>query len=251
MPMTLPSFQHLDCRLEQGTLLVSLLDSHVSGDEMAEALRKEVLAASEAYPVPKWVLDFSRVQFFTSAGIRPLLTLHRKLQSSGARLVLCNLREEVAEVFHATRLLATAGSPPGPFEAAPDLEQALRRLRRHTSRSEQGVLVLVMAEKELRGEELADDLARELLNTWQAFPSLNVVIDFKDVEIVTTPCIRSLLQLRNQVKEKGGRVAVCNLTPQVAEIFSVTRLIPTTPGTPSLFQSCPDVPSAVQTLIGA
>src|SRR5688572_20790417 len=117
-----PNYQHLDCRTEPGALVVTLKDSHVSGDELAESIRKELLTASEEFDASKWVLDFCRVQFFTSSGIRPLLTLHRKLQSNGARLVLCNLRDEIAEVFHATRLLATAGSPPGPFEAAPNLE---------------------------------------------------------------------------------------------------------------------------------
>lgn len=246
--MSQTSFQHLDCRQEPGALVVTLKDSHVSGDELAEAIRKELLNASEEFEVSKWIVDFSRVQFFTSSGIRPLLTLHRKLQSSGARLVLCNLREDIAEVFHATRLLATAGAPPGPFEAAPDLENALRRLRRHTCKLEDGILILTMGEKELRGEELADDLAHELLNSWHANPVTNVLIDFKDVEIVTTPCIRSLLQLRNQVKEKGGQVAVCNLTPQVAEIFSVTRLVPPSPGTPAVFGCYGDVATAKKAL---
>lgn len=246
--MTQAPFAHLECKLDQGTLVLSLLDSNVSGDELAENLRRELLAASEAHPVPKWVLDFGRVRFFTSAGIRPLLTLHRKLQSSGARLVLCNLREDIAEVFHATRLLATPGSPPGPFEAAADLNEALCRLRHHTSRMESGVLVLTMAHKELRGEELADDLAKEMMNSWQAVQARNVILDFQGVEMVTTPCMRGLLQLRAQVKEKGGQVVLCNLTPQVAEIFSVTRLISSNPAIPSLFQAHPDVASAIKAL---
>jgi anti-anti-sigma factor len=248
MTATPSKFQHLECRLEQGTLLVTLIDTQLSGDELAEALRKEMLSASDLYPTPKWIIDFRRVQFFTSAGIRPLLTLHRKLQSSGAKLVLCNLRAEIAEVFHATRLLATPGSPPGPFEAAANLEEALCRLRHHRSRVENGVAVLSMALKELRGEDLANDLGKELISSWQASKSAHVILDLKEVEIVTSPCIRSLLQLRNQVKERGGHVALCGLLPQVAETFTVTRLISPSSETPSLFASFPDVTAALATL---
>ncbi|MFO0965322.1 MAG: STAS domain-containing protein [Gemmataceae bacterium] len=243
--MTQTKFKHIDCRREHGALLVTILDTHLSGDELAEALRKELLGAAEDQPASKWIIDFRRVQFFTSAGIRPLLTLHRRLQSSGARLVLCNLREEIAEVFHATRLLATPGSPPGPFEAAPDLEQALCRLRHHVTRLQDGLLVVGIGVKEMRGEELADDLGKELIQSWQASGSPHVVIEMTGVEIVTTPCMRSLLQLRHQVKEKGGLVALCDLTPQVADTFAVTRLIASNPETPSLFLSFPDVTAAV------
>src|SRR4051812_18368300 len=109
--MALPIFARLQCRMDQGVLVVALLDETLNRDDTAEALRKELLTAADHYRTPHWIIDFARVNFLSSAAIRPLLTLHRKLQSDGARLVLCNLRNEIAEVFHATRLLATPGSP--------------------------------------------------------------------------------------------------------------------------------------------
>jgi len=246
--MSLRSFEHIQCRPEHGIVVVTLIDAQLSGDELAEKLRKEMLSAADMYSAEKWVIDFARVQYFTSSGIRPLLTLHRKLQSAGSRLVLCNLREEIAEVFHATRLLATAGTPPGPFEAAPTLDDAMRRLRHHVSRVENDVLILTITEKELRGDAMADALSKEWIGSWKEHAGHGIALDFQAVEMITTPCLRGLIQLRNQVKEKGGEMALCGFTPQIREVFTVTRLVAPGPESPSLFQAYADVSSAVAAL---
>lgn len=50
------------------------------------------------------LLDFSNVQFITSAELGTLVSLHKKLRDSGGRLTLFNLNFPVFEVFTATHL---------------------------------------------------------------------------------------------------------------------------------------------------
>src|SRR5438445_11393263 len=119
-------FKHIQCHVEQGVFVVNLLDKQLRGDELGDALRQELIAAVNEAGTQRVVLDFKDVDYLSSSGIRPLLSLRRHLQ--GGRLVLCNLGPMIADVLHATRLISTSGSSTVPFEAAPDLATAIARL---------------------------------------------------------------------------------------------------------------------------
>lgn len=49
---------------------------------------------------PRVVVDFSAVDYISSAGLRVLLLAARRVQSSGGHLALCGLGEPVRHVFH-------------------------------------------------------------------------------------------------------------------------------------------------------
>ena len=124
--MAEPQFQHIQSATEQGVLVLTLLDRQLRSDELADALRQEFIVAANQARLQRVVIDFKDVEYLSSAGIRPLLSLRRHLQVG--RLVLCNLKPLIAEVFHATRLISTSGSSTVPFEAAPDVLTAIARL---------------------------------------------------------------------------------------------------------------------------
>ncbi len=50
------------------------------------------------------LLDFSNVEQFSSAELGTLVSLHSRMRSSGGRLLLFNLSDQIYEVFTATRL---------------------------------------------------------------------------------------------------------------------------------------------------
>ena len=45
------------------------------------------------------VVDFLRIQFISSAGLRVLLLAAKKVKPYGGKLLLCNMSKEVREVF--------------------------------------------------------------------------------------------------------------------------------------------------------
>lgn len=52
-----------------------------------------------AVAVPRVVVDFSGVDYISSAGLRVLLVAARRVQATGGRLALCGMGEPVRQVF--------------------------------------------------------------------------------------------------------------------------------------------------------
>jgi len=52
----------------------------------------------------KIVLDFSNVEYLSSAALGKLITLDKKVKSAKGKLRLCNIRPDIYEVFAITRL---------------------------------------------------------------------------------------------------------------------------------------------------
>jgi anti-anti-sigma factor len=110
---------------------------------------------------------------------------------------------------------------------------------------EQGVLVLTITEKELMGEELCAALRKELLVAVQESAAKRIVIDFRHVKFVASVAFRALLGLRREVEDINARMAICNLSPVVAEVFHATGLLITSRHAAPLFEEKADVAAAI------
>ena len=54
----------------------------------------------------KWVLDMAGVEYISSAGLRVVLLLAKRLKQNSGHLVLCGLQPHVHEVFDISGFLA-------------------------------------------------------------------------------------------------------------------------------------------------
>jgi anti-anti-sigma factor len=122
------AFHHIQARVEQGVLVLTLTDVQLHGDALAGDLRHEIMTAVEQFGVNRIVIDFSPVHYVSSVAFRPLLSLRRRLQTNNGRMILCGMSELVAEVFQTTRLISTSRSIPAPFEAVADAATAVQTL---------------------------------------------------------------------------------------------------------------------------
>jgi len=66
------------------------------------------------------------------------------------------------------------------------------------------------------GEMLADVVSSE--------PSIKLVASFRNVEHLSSAALGMLINLRNQVREKGGSLKLSNIRPQIYEVFKITKL---------------------------
>lgn len=54
----------------------------------------------------KWVLDMSGVEYISSAGLRVVLLLAKRLKQQGGHVVMCSLQPHVLEVFDISGFLS-------------------------------------------------------------------------------------------------------------------------------------------------
>lgn len=89
--------------LREDVKIVCLL-SGSDGSPGNNTLGRELEVFLEESPPRHLLLDFARVRWITSVELGTIILLHKRLLACGARLTLFNLREEIYEVFHVTRL---------------------------------------------------------------------------------------------------------------------------------------------------
>jgi anti-anti-sigma factor len=92
---------------------LSRLDSNSSPQFEARAM------AEIASGARRLVIDLGRVEYISSAGLRALLVVAKKLKEPGSRLVLCGMAPAVKQIFALAGFLRI-------FEVATTLDDALR-----------------------------------------------------------------------------------------------------------------------------
>lgn len=128
-----PSFRHLEVRTEESVLVLTFKTPQVEGEEVAEEVRQELVAAVTLSGLNKVVVNLQSVQYVSSVAFRPLLNLRRKLREIDGRLVLCGLSKVIGDVFYTTRLVSRTGEVSAPFEMEPDVPAAIAHLNRATA----------------------------------------------------------------------------------------------------------------------
>jgi anti-anti-sigma factor len=116
-------------REEQGVTILKLELARISDYEVAEAIGKALVEAALQAPSPKVVVDMEKIQYMSSVGYGPLITLRSRVLEAGGQLVLCRLSKVVQEMFEATRLLINPRSPSSLFEVRSTVEEAVQTLR--------------------------------------------------------------------------------------------------------------------------
>jgi anti-anti-sigma factor len=115
--------RHVRCQL----IVLSVTTAQLSGDQIADQARDELLDLVERSGAVNVVLDLQAVTYISSAGIRPLLSLGRAVRERGGRMVLASVHPDVKEVLSVTRLL-TSGIHPTTLEAQADVPAAVASL---------------------------------------------------------------------------------------------------------------------------
>jgi anti-anti-sigma factor len=110
------------------------------------------------------------------------------------------------------------------------------------------VIVLRVNEAQVMGDTVADAVRDEFLALYQHSGAVHVVIDMEQVSYLSSAGIRPLLALNREVREREGRLLLCNLSHDVEGVFLATRLISSSRAVPATFEKQPDVPSAVACL---
>jgi len=133
--MSEPVGQHLKSNLDDDVLVLTITETQIQDESVADALLEEALAAIAHFRAQKVVVDFQHLKYISSVAFRPLLSIRRQLLASGGRMLLCGLSKVIGDVFYTTRLVDPAGSFAAPFEMEANVTAAVARLRSNGERA--------------------------------------------------------------------------------------------------------------------
>ncbi|HID23453.1 MAG TPA: anti-sigma factor antagonist [Planctomycetaceae bacterium] len=106
-----------------GVPVLTLMVPELRADPLIARLEQELERVLEQQKPGQLVLDLSHVHLMSSAGLRVLIWLRRKLAELGSRFNVAGAREHVREVFETTRLSREQ------FHLYPDVPAAVRALK--------------------------------------------------------------------------------------------------------------------------
>ena len=126
--MEKPEYHYLTAKVEQTVLVLTITETRLQEERVAEALFQEMLKAASQIAVRKVVVDMRHLEYMSSVAFRPLLRLRGRLQKSGGRMILCGLTPLVGDIFYTTKMLSSTGAFEAPFRMELDVAAAVAQL---------------------------------------------------------------------------------------------------------------------------
>lgn len=89
---------------KDGILSIFLLDARMLDETQLEQLSRDLIEELEKTTEERVILDFTRVQFMSSAMLGKLVQLQKKCKEFKVKMKLCSIAPEIREVFKITNL---------------------------------------------------------------------------------------------------------------------------------------------------
>ena len=84
--------------------------------------------------------------------------------------------------------------------------------------------IATFLERQIVGVELAKDIGQYLLNQVEKIPITQLILDFTQVEYLSSAILGSLITLHRKIEQQHGRVRAIGLGAELLRIFVVTGL---------------------------
>ena len=101
------------------------------------------------------------------------------------------------------------------------------------------VTVIRFMDRNILDEASIQAIGEEILQHVGASTSPKLLIDFTNVDHLSSAALGTLITVNNKVRQKDGQLRLCNIDPQIYEVFVITKLN-------KLFQIYDDAAQATQ-----
>lgn len=98
------SDRRIDIEEISGVTVVRLLEKKILDEANIEALGQELFALVDKDGRKKLILDFTLVEYLSSAALGKLITMHKKVITAKGKLALCCIQKDIMDVFKITQL---------------------------------------------------------------------------------------------------------------------------------------------------
>jgi len=96
--------RRLDIEQIGDVTVAKFVDKKILDENNIQVIGNQLFGLVEEDGRKKIVLDFSNVEYLSSAALGKLITMDKKVKSAGGKLRLCTIRPDIYEVFAITRL---------------------------------------------------------------------------------------------------------------------------------------------------
>ena len=108
---------------------------------------------------------------------------------------------------------------------------------------EQATIVTFTDEKILEENDIVA-LQESVMSVVEQAEKINLILDFCNVRFLSSAVLGLLIRVSKKTYEQDGQLKLCNISPNIYEVFKITRLT-------KIFDICEDVKSAVEDLAKA
>jgi anti-sigma B factor antagonist len=84
--------------------VVSFVDKKILDEQNIQTIGEQLFDLVDNQNKKKILLNFGNVEFLSSAALGKLITMNKKVQASGGKLIMCKIAKEIMEVFEITKL---------------------------------------------------------------------------------------------------------------------------------------------------
>jgi anti-sigma B factor antagonist len=86
------------------------------------------------------------------------------------------------------------------------------------------VTVVKFLDKKILDETGIQELGSELFSLVEQDNRRSLLLDFADVDFLSSAALGKLITLDRKVKSAKGRLKMCNIKPEILEVFQITKL---------------------------
>lgn len=96
---------------------------------------------------------------------------------------------------------------------------------RHIDLGEVGdVTIARFVDKKILDESVIQEVQNELIKLIEVDGRKKIVLNFDVVEFLSSAALGGFVRVNKIAKADGGKVALCNIRPEIMEVFKITQL---------------------------
>ena len=93
-----------------------------------------------------------------------------------------------------------------------------------TARQQDGITIVELQDRKILEEMAINSIGEKLAHLAENQVRPQLLLDFSNVEHLSSAALGMLITLHKQLAEKRGQLVLVNIHPQIFEVFKITRL---------------------------
>ncbi len=86
------------------------------------------------------------------------------------------------------------------------------------------IVTIKFLDRNILEEASIQQIGDEISSLIEASPNPKVLINFQDVEHLSSAALGTLITINNRIRQKGGQLRLSNIDAQIYEVFVITKL---------------------------